>query len=85
MTGDASRICQVLVNLLINAVKFTKDCEISIQVNGTQLFQLFNDVYEIHFSVRDTGIGISQETIEDYSSPFHRRMVQSPENTADLV
>jgi signal transduction histidine kinase len=82
MTCDASRICQVLVNLLINAVKFTKDCEISIQVNGTQLF---NDVYEIHFSVRDTGIGISQETIEDYSSPFHRRMVQSPENTADLV
>jgi PAS domain S-box-containing protein len=67
MASDALRIRQVLVNLLSNAVKFTEYGEIEIKsfVSEPQ-----EDGYEIHFSVRDTGIGISRETSEKLFLPF---------------
>ena len=67
ISGDASRICQVLVNLLSNAVKFTEDGEIEVQAEASELT---NDFYEIHFSVRDTGIGISVEASGRLFQPF---------------
>ena len=67
MVCDASRIRQVLVNLLSNAVKFTENGEIEVKamVSG-----LPDGGYEIHFSVRDTGIGISRETSGKLFLPF---------------
>jgi len=56
--GDPSRIRQVLVNLVGNAIKFTNQGEIALQAD---LLQLQNDHAVIHFSVRDTGIGISAD------------------------
>lgn len=67
LVGDSLRIRQVLVNLLSNAVKFTKDGEIEVKV---LVSGLPDDSYEIHFSVRDTGIGISRETGEKLFLPF---------------
>ncbi len=67
VAGDASKIRQVLVNLLSNAVKFTERGEIEVQ---TVASKLADDSYEIYFSVRDTGIGISQETSEKLFQPF---------------
>ena len=67
MAGDASRIRQVLVNLLSNAVKFTERGEIEVKVSASELP---DDGYEIHFSVIDTGIGISQETSGKLFLPF---------------
>lgn len=67
MVCDASRIRQVLVNLLSNAVKFTEEGEIEVQ---SSVSETSGDSYEIHFSVRDTGIGISQETSEKLFLPF---------------
>ena len=67
MVCDASRIRQVLVNLLSNAVKFTEDGEIEVHA---QVSELSDRGYEIHFSVRDTGIGISRETIGMLFQPF---------------
>ena len=67
MVCDASRIRQVLVNLLSNAVKFTENGEIEVQA---LVSELPDDGYEIHFSVRDTGIGISRETSEKLFLPF---------------
>lgn len=67
VAGDASRIRQVLVNLLSNAVKFTERGEIEVRAMASELQ---DDSYEIHFSVRDTGIGISQETIARLFQPF---------------
>lgn len=67
LVGDSLRIRQVLVNLLSNAVKFTKDGEIEVKASVSVLS---DDGYEIHFSVRDTGIGISQETGEKLFLPF---------------
>ncbi|HEX2979120.1 MAG TPA: ATP-binding protein, partial [Anaerolineaceae bacterium] len=56
--GDVTRLRQVLVNLLTNAVKFTVEGEIVVSVSATPS----NDnQYVLHFSVRDTGIGIPKD------------------------
>jgi PAS domain S-box-containing protein len=67
MAGDASRIRQVLVNLLSNAVKFTEKGEIEVKASASELL---DNAYEISFSVSDTGIGMSQETIGMLFQPF---------------
>ena len=51
--GDATRLRQVLVNLLGNGVKFTDSGEVTLEVSPSS--------DELHFSVRDTGIGIPQK------------------------
>jgi signal transduction histidine kinase/CheY-like chemotaxis protein len=56
--GDAARLRQILVNLLTNAVKFTEQGEVVILVAGERREPCH---YELHFIVRDTGIGISPE------------------------
>lgn len=61
MLGDVTRLRQVLVNLLSNGIKFTSKGEVIVQVktlaapgkNGPH-----PDFWQLHFSVRDTGIGI---------------------------
>ena len=54
--GDVTRLRQVLINLTSNAVKFTDEGEILITVNSV------NDGAFIRFTVKDTGIGIPEES-----------------------
>ncbi|HXG31312.1 MAG TPA: response regulator, partial [Thermodesulfobacteriota bacterium] len=58
--GDPTRISQVLVNLLGNAIKFTEKGEVAIKVEraGSQ----DRGRLGLHFTVSDTGIGISKES-----------------------
>ena len=58
LVGDPLRIGQVLVNFVNNAVKFTEHGEISIRVATVNQTE---DGVVLHFSVRDTGIGLSEE------------------------
>jgi PAS domain S-box-containing protein len=58
VSGDPTRLRQILVNLLGNAAKFTGSGEVALAVRrGTEQ----NGRLELIFSVRDTGIGISSE------------------------
>jgi GAF domain-containing protein/CheY-like chemotaxis protein/HPt (histidine-containing phosphotransfer) domain-containing protein len=54
--GDASRLRQILLNLLNNAVKFTETGEIIVTVARDPSERM--EVIEYHLTVRDTGIGI---------------------------
>ncbi len=56
--GDPTRINQILINLLNNAVKFTENGKITITVSGKAVD---GGNYEIHFAVKDTGIGIPDD------------------------
>ena len=55
---DYMRLKQILINLLNNAVKFTEKGEIEITVRFTSVSR---DIGKFHFSIKDTGIGMSQE------------------------
>lgn len=62
--GDAIRIKQVLVNLVSNAIKYTAEGSVSLNVKSV------ND--SIEFSVRDTGKGIAQNQQDKIFQPFVR-------------
>jgi len=61
--GDPGRIRQVLINLLDNAIKFTEQGRILLQLTVTSK----ND---LHFIVRDTGIGIPEQFTDRLFQPF---------------
>jgi signal transduction histidine kinase/DNA-binding response OmpR family regulator/putative methionine-R-sulfoxide reductase with GAF domain len=59
ITGDVTRLRQVLLNLLSNAVKFTESGEVvlSVAVEGDEQT---GEGARLHFAVRDTGIGLNE-------------------------
>ena len=68
--GDVTRLRQIVVNLLSNAIKFTEKGEVVLSVEARQKDEDGRanhqqpdeeSFYELHFAVRDTGIGISEE------------------------
>ncbi|MCE5284494.1 MAG: transporter substrate-binding domain-containing protein [Pelosinus sp.] len=65
--GDQKRIQQILLNIINNAVKFTTDGAVSVTI---RLVAKVKDAYIIEFSVKDTGIGMSAEQLEQLFTPF---------------
>jgi PAS domain S-box-containing protein len=65
--GDVTRLRQILVNLLSNSIKFTEEGEVVVSVSS-QLQD--NNKYLLHFSVRDTGIGIPIDRQEKLFQSF---------------
>jgi DNA-binding response OmpR family regulator/HPt (histidine-containing phosphotransfer) domain-containing protein len=67
IVGDSGRVRQVLTNYLSNAVKFTETGEIVVTVSA----QLLADGrHDIHFAVRDTGIGIPANRMDRLFKSF---------------
>jgi PAS domain S-box-containing protein len=66
---DAVRLKQVLANLLGNAVKFTEHGEVELKA-APACFDHKNKKVDIEFSVRDTGIGISEEQEKNLFKSF---------------
>jgi PAS domain S-box-containing protein len=58
--GDLTRLRQIFVNLISNAVKFTEEGEVLVSASSRRLG---GDSYEFHFAVKDTGIGISADNM----------------------
>jgi len=69
MIGDPTRIRQILINLLGNAIKFTDKGSISLAVETKPLSD--NRVL-LEFSIQDTGIGISPNKIENLFESYHQ-------------
>lgn len=67
--GDPTRLRQVLVNLLANAIKFTLEGEVVLRVEGEPLE---GDEHRLHFTVRDTGIGIPSEKQATIFEPYEQ-------------
>jgi signal transduction histidine kinase/CheY-like chemotaxis protein len=65
--GDPTRLHQIIINLLHNAVKFTEKGEVQISVSSKKLEV---DSYEIQFAVKDTGIGIPDEKADRLFQSF---------------
>jgi CheY-like chemotaxis protein len=65
--GDVTRLRQILVNLLGNAVKFTEKGDVVVSVDASPLK---DGRVEILFAVKDTGIGISEENIGSLFQSF---------------
>lgn len=72
ITGDITRLRQILVNLISNAIKFTKTGEIilSVEIYQTQIINNNVTEYELIFSVKDTGIGIPASGMDRLFKPF---------------
>lgn len=67
--GDAVRIKQILVNLLTNAAKYTKEGGVTLQIRHEVISE---EIIKIRFSIIDTGMGINPEEIDKLTKPFQR-------------
>ncbi len=65
--GDPTRIEQILINLVNNAVKFTPEGRVSLTVRAQKKA---GSVYLVTFSVQDTGIGMNEEQVQRLFVPF---------------
>jgi PAS domain S-box-containing protein len=69
LAGDPGRLRQVITNLVGNAIKFTERGEIVVQAERQE--SSAEDMV-IHFSIKDTGIGIPRERQEIIFAPFEQ-------------
>ncbi|MCB1738080.1 MAG: response regulator, partial [Gammaproteobacteria bacterium] len=64
--GDPTRLRQVLTNMIGNAIKFTSSGEVVVRVKTLT----DSADHRLRFEIEDTGIGMSQETIDNLFQPF---------------
>ena len=66
--GDASRIKQICVNILTNAIKYTKKGWIEFKISSV----IKDNICRLIISVEDTGIGIKEQNIDKLFNKFER-------------
>jgi signal transduction histidine kinase/DNA-binding response OmpR family regulator len=67
LVGDQTRLEQVLINIAGNAVKFTASGEVVIEA---ALEASQPECVQVHFTIRDTGIGMSAQQLQQLFQPF---------------
>ena len=67
LIGDKLRFSQILINLVSNALKFTKNGEVNINAN---LIRVENKMNFIKFEIKDNGVGIAEEDQEKIFEKF---------------
>ncbi len=75
--SDATRLRQVLLNLLMNAVKFTDEGKVSLKITLVPCDATEN-AFALQFTVTDSGVGIPKSELDTIFDPFyqagHRRV-----------
>ncbi len=67
LKGDATRITQILVNLIGNAIKFTEKGGVEIKVENEGIL---NNEVQLKISIKDSGIGISKDYVDKIFESF---------------
>ncbi len=74
VTGDPTRLRQILFNLLSNAIKFTERGSVVLQVEGGDIV---DDLQKVTLSVTDTGIGIPKDKQDAIFEPFQQETLST--------
>ncbi len=69
VTGDVTRVRQILINLLTNAIKFTQQGEVHVRVRAREQK---GDGCQLEFAVRDTGIGIAADKVDQIFQTYQQ-------------
>jgi PAS domain S-box-containing protein len=67
ITGDITKLRQILLNLVSNSIKFTNEGEVYINV---ERLEVIKNRLKLKFTVSDTGIGIANDKIPKLFQPF---------------
>lgn len=67
--GDAIKLSQIISNLINNAIKFTEQGSVTVNVT---LEEETEQNFKISYSIADTGIGIAKEEVDDLFLAFHQ-------------
>ncbi|WP_040949151.1 ATP-binding protein [Gorillibacterium massiliense] len=67
--GDALKLKQILTNLIGNAVKFTDSGSVCLEV---RVHEVEAERMNLHFLIKDTGIGIPKDAINQLFEPFNQ-------------
>ncbi|WP_133468646.1 ATP-binding protein [Paraglaciecola marina] len=68
LVGDPQRICQIMLNLCSNAIKFTRNGTVFIKFGGESSGKA--GAFTLHAEVKDTGIGMTDTQLEKIFHPF---------------
>lgn len=73
LVGDPTKLSQIFLNLINNALKFTKNGEVKVVLQTNEINEEFTS---IHFRILDTGIGIPQEKLESVFESFSQGSIE---------
>jgi CheY-like chemotaxis protein len=73
LLGDPTKLSQIFINLINNALKFTKNGEVKVVV---KLIETGDDYSRINFAVSDTGIGIPEDKQETIFESFSQGSIE---------
>ena len=76
MYGDVIRIKQIMINILTNSIKYTNEGRILLQIKANNE----NDICKMTIEVADTGIGMTEESVEQLFNKYERFDLQKNAN-----